>query len=207
MRRRLLVVHRINGYTVLLLTLVSTAGALMLARRAFGGGFDVQAGVATISLMFVASLAVAYYSIKRLRVEQHRRWMLRAWFYAGSIITTRIIQGIAALIISSAGGHRYYSAQPCDKIAYMLNNDEQAVLSRFPGCTAFLDGSSPDQHVVVAASTRGGSSVEAAAMLNTFFGAALWLALAIHAIGIEIYVSFPLSIFSLLLLLLSATRG
>jgi hypothetical protein len=53
----------------------------MIARVAFGGGLDIQAGVGMLALMTLVSLGLAYVNIKRLRIDQHRAWMLRAWFY------------------------------------------------------------------------------------------------------------------------------
>ncbi|KAK4039666.1 hypothetical protein C8A01DRAFT_46923 [Parachaetomium inaequale] len=80
-RRTFVLFHRINGYLVILLSLVSTAGAFMLARHAVGGWMDVQIGVGVLSIAFVLSLGLAWYNVKRLQIEQHRAWMLRAWFY------------------------------------------------------------------------------------------------------------------------------
>ena len=80
-RRSFVFFHRINGYLIILLSLVSTAGALMLGKNAVGGWMEVQTGVGVLSLAFVISLALAWYNVKRLQIEQHRAWMLRAWFY------------------------------------------------------------------------------------------------------------------------------
>lgn len=65
----------------MLLSLVGTAGAYMIANKALGGGLDVQTGMGFLGIAFVGSLAMAYINIKRLQIEQHRAWMLRAWFY------------------------------------------------------------------------------------------------------------------------------
>ena len=81
-RHKCILVHRINGYIILLLSIAGTVGALIITRRAFGGGLDTQTGFGMIAVMFLVSLLIAYINIKRLRIEQHRAWMLRAWFYA-----------------------------------------------------------------------------------------------------------------------------
>ena len=60
---------------------MSTAGVIILARNAVGGWIEVQTGVGVLSIAFVGSLALAWYNVKRLQIEQHRAWMLRAWFY------------------------------------------------------------------------------------------------------------------------------
>ncbi|KAF2194588.1 hypothetical protein K469DRAFT_706051 [Zopfia rhizophila CBS 207.26] len=80
-RHKLILFHRLNGYLVLLLFLISTVGAFMIARHAFGGGLDVQSAVGVLGIMCVVSMALAYINIKRLQIEQHRAWMLRGWFY------------------------------------------------------------------------------------------------------------------------------
>ena len=84
-RHKALIFHRINGYIIIALSLVGTAGAIMAARSAFGGGLDVQTVVGFLSIVFVISLVMGYINIKRLQLQQHRAWMLRAWFYVRSI--------------------------------------------------------------------------------------------------------------------------
>jgi hypothetical protein len=80
-RHKWIIVHRLNGYLVLLLFTLSTAGALMIARHAFGGGLDTQAAVGILSIGCIGSFIISYINIKRLQIEQHRAWMLRGWFY------------------------------------------------------------------------------------------------------------------------------
>lgn len=80
-QHRFLIAHRVNGYAVLALSLVSTVGALMSARNAFGGGLNTQLGVGVIEIAFVVCLALGYINMKRLQLEQHQAWMLRGWFY------------------------------------------------------------------------------------------------------------------------------
>ncbi|AEO69780.1 uncharacterized protein THITE_43266 [Thermothielavioides terrestris NRRL 8126] len=137
-RHKAILLHRINGYLVILLSLISTAGAIMLARNAVGGRTEVQSGVGVLSIAFVVSLALALYNVKRLQIEQHRAWMLRAWFYA------------------------------------------------YPDCYAYFSGDDVNRIVLVPASFQGNKSNVTAA-LSRNFGGALWLALALHAVGVEIY--------------------
>lgn len=105
---------------------------------------------------------------------------------AGSIITNRIILIISAQIISSIGS--YYIVWPCAKIAYTMRS-EQATLEKYPTCESYFDGSSPGQQAVVHADFGSGNSTELAAAMNLCFGMALWVALAMHAVGVEVYVS------------------
>lgn len=78
-RHKMLLFHRINGYGVILLAIVGVVGAFMIARNSFGGGLDVQTHIGLSGLIFVSCLALSYYNIKRLQIEQHRAWMLRGW--------------------------------------------------------------------------------------------------------------------------------
>ena len=80
-RHKALLFHRINGYVVILLAIVGTIGSLMIARHSFGGTMETQAFVGLLAIAFLASLLLAFINIKRLQLEQHRAWMLRAWFY------------------------------------------------------------------------------------------------------------------------------
>ncbi|KAK3942901.1 hypothetical protein QBC46DRAFT_457279 [Diplogelasinospora grovesii] len=164
-RHRLIILHRINGYLVLLLSVLSMAGVFMIIRHSFGGGLDTQMVNGVIAITFLGSLGMAYYNIKKLQIEQHRMWMLRAWFYAGSIITLRLIFFISATVISTQYG--YYAARPCGQIENALGNNKTTW--------------------VVVYATMKGNAAEIMAAIGATFGAAGWLALAMHAIGVEIY--------------------
>ena len=173
-RHKVLILHRINGYLAILLLICGNVGALMIARYAFGGTMATQALIGTLSILTICSAFPAYYNIKRLQIDQHRAWMLRTWFYAGTIITLRIIMIIAANVVTAIGG--YYIAMPCQKIAYMGGN-----LSAYPACVA-----NPNGQTAVLANFAGKIEMVAASM-NTSFGMAGWLALVLHAIGVELY--------------------
>jgi hypothetical protein len=94
---------------------------------------------------------------------------------------------IAALITSGQG---YYIVWSCAKIASTLPNISLLVPD-YPACASYVDGSNPDQVAPVAASMGSGSAASVGAALNINFGAALWLAFNIHAVGVEVYVSKP----------------
>ncbi|KAJ8125634.1 hypothetical protein O1611_g8005 [Lasiodiplodia mahajangana] len=183
-RRKAIFVHRVNGYVVVFLAIAGTSGALMIARQSAGGGVDVQTLVGVLAILFVGSMAVSIINAKRLQIEQHRAWMIRAWAYGGIIITMRIGLFIGAVVISSIGG--YYMAQPCDKINFALKGQE-ATMAFYPQCAAFFSGENPDQQAVVRANLYGDNSTEVGAALSLSFGPAAWLALVLHAIGAELY--------------------
>ncbi|ORY16407.1 hypothetical protein BCR34DRAFT_637899 [Clohesyomyces aquaticus] len=186
-RQKFLLFHRINGYTVLLLFALSTAGALMIARHTFGGGLDTQSAVGFLALLTVGSFIISIINIKRLQIEQHRAWMLRGWFYAGCIITTRIIMIIAAMTISSPpDGGAYYTARPCDQLLF-IHKTQNETLTYYPTCESYFNGSNSNHEAIVRATMNSTKASEITAALGVSFGMALWLALAIHAVGVEIY--------------------
>jgi hypothetical protein len=80
-RHRAILYHRIMGYIILILAFIGIAGAFMVARVSFGGGIDVQTGVSLTGIVSLLALIMAYINIKRLQIDQHRAWMLRAWSY------------------------------------------------------------------------------------------------------------------------------
>lgn len=83
----------------------------------------------------------------------------------------------------------WYSARPCDQIFDTFGGSESATMHFYPECAPFFSGQNPKQYAVVKADFDGNSAIEVAVALGTGFGAAGWLALAIHTFGIEIYVS------------------
>jgi uncharacterized membrane protein len=85
-RYKAILVHRINGYLIILLATLGNVGAIMIARRAFGGTLATQSAVGYLAMFTTISVALAYYNIKKLQIDQHRAWMLRAMFALGTII-------------------------------------------------------------------------------------------------------------------------
>ena len=68
-RHKALIVHRINGRVIILLLLLANVGALMIARRSFGGGMETQTLVGVLGIITTLSAIMAYYNIKRLQIE------------------------------------------------------------------------------------------------------------------------------------------
>ena len=103
---------------------------------------------------------------------------------------------ITAAVVSSNQG--YYTVWTCAKIVSTFSDKSLVLLVQdYPSCASYANGSNPDQVAAVSANFAGGSSANVGAALNISFGAALWLAFNIHALGIEVYVSSSLfSIFS-----------
>ncbi|UKZ75119.1 hypothetical protein TrVFT333_002791 [Trichoderma virens FT-333] len=181
------ILHRVNGYIVLLLTLVGMAGAFISTPVSYGGAFEIQTGIGVLSVAFLVCLAMAVINIKRLQIEQHRAWMIRAWVYTGSVITLRLIQILTAYIVSSLD--TYYISMPCDKLAFTVANDT-VTRESYPECAGFLSVQSTGHFASVRARLSGSvNAAEAAAALNVGFGVGLWLAAFIHVIAVEIYLN------------------
>lgn len=182
-RHKLLLFHRINGYIIILLVFVSNAGALMICRRSFGGSIETQAGVGLLVILTTVSISLAYYNIKRLQIDQHRAWMLRAAFYLGSIITLRLILILSALSIAKIGS--YYATMPCDELNFILDSasDLQKYYPQCSNLTTTLDG------LVVVHADFKDRPEQIGASLGMSFGMAMWLALFMHLIGVEIYLA------------------
>lgn len=80
-RHRWIRLHRVNGYVIILLLLTSVAGALMIARRAFGGTLETQAGIGLLAIITTGGLGMAWWNIRCLQIDQHRAWMLRTYVF------------------------------------------------------------------------------------------------------------------------------
>ncbi|KAI3578768.1 hypothetical protein IWW34DRAFT_868104 [Fusarium oxysporum f. sp. albedinis] len=177
-RYKALLFHRMNGYIVVVLAVIGTVGAIIIAPVAFGGSLSVRAAVGLMSIMFLWSLFLAIWNIKTLQLEQHRAWMLRAWFYAGSIITLRIIMIISALIMSKTPSFRL--PMQCAKVASFYD-DTESLIAKYPACQDL------NAWVAIQGDMSGESTENIASALSLGFSMGIWLALAIHAIGIEVY--------------------
>ncbi|MCJ1408707.1 hypothetical protein MMC19_002782 [Ptychographa xylographoides] len=183
-RHKLLIFHRINGYLIIVLVILSNVGALMICRRAFGGSLETQAAVGVLVIITTASIGLAYYNIKRLQVDQHRAWMLRAMYYLGTIITLRLIMILSALIASKLSN--YYTTMSCAELLSIYKSS-QAVQNLYPQCDPF--GSTNEVLVIVQATFGNLHPEQIAASLRISFGMAMWMAIFLHLTGVEIYLA------------------
>lgn len=83
----------------------------------------------------------------------------------------------------------FYSSRPCDQIFDSFNREKGATLHFYPECAPFFSGENLEQQAVVKANFDGDTAIETGVALGVSFAMAGWLALAMHAIGIEVYVS------------------
>ncbi|KAF4969239.1 hypothetical protein FSARC_3492 [Fusarium sarcochroum] len=183
-RHKALIVHRVNGYIILLLSAVGMVGVFMIARHTFGGTLDMQTVTGAASIMFILCMVLGYYNIKKLQLEQHRAWMLRGWIIVGHIITMRVISTIMAKVTSNTDP--FYTTTPCAVLDSMFYHNQTIVQALYPDCINFYTGEAPDQRVIIKGAP-GGRPDEIAAALSSAFGAGAWLALFLHAIAAEVY--------------------
>ncbi|KAJ8114981.1 hypothetical protein OPT61_g3265 [Boeremia exigua] len=182
-RHRFIIVHRVNGYLVLVLAYLGLISAFMILRRAFGGGLDVQLWGGVAGTMSAVSLGLSYYNVKKLQIEEHRKWMLRAWAYLGTIITMRLIFVIMAAVISKYGD--YYQPRECGQIQFLVKSQEELSI-RYPECSR---NASSNALTLVRANFSSSAPEEATVALGISFGSAAWLALTIHAVLVELYIN------------------
>lgn len=215
-RQRYALFHRANGHIIILLMSIAVTGGLMAMKRSFGGTTTFQTTNVLLSSLVVVGLALAMISIKRLQIEQHRAWMLRTWFWvskqrgaeqskhreytsssnnltetpvsqqAFSVITMRIIQNATSRIVSGQG---YSAMRPCAQIDSDGILSAEAIQQAWPRCLAYFSGVDPGQQVLVDANYYG-LPIEVNVALSIASGASALLALSLHAVGVEIYVSY-----------------
>ncbi|KAI0502793.1 hypothetical protein F5B22DRAFT_652739 [Xylaria bambusicola] len=167
--------HKRNGYLVTILSFIGIAVTSVILPVSFGGGLDIQLAGWTVGLAFLWALSRAIDTIRSNRIDRHRVWMLRAWFWGGCIITQRIVQIVSVKVINTGP---YLYAMPCQKINSMLH---ERTLDLYPECVIQTSA------LVSGTLHKPTSIVEAAAALDAVFGTSLFLAFIIHAIGVEIY--------------------
>ncbi|KZP25076.1 hypothetical protein FIBSPDRAFT_918616 [Athelia psychrophila] len=184
-RHKVTLYHRMAGYVIVTLVLVANAGAFIIAPHSFGGALTTQAGVGLLAILSTVGVFLAIYNIKRMQIDQHRKWMLRTWFYMGSIITLRLIMIITALIISEIPGAAYQTT-PCPEIVSIYGSAD-AAYHFYPACEPANAALNPRNIVVVAANFNG-NPVEIGAALGVAFPMAMWLAIFMHVVGVELYI-------------------
>ncbi|PHH92744.1 hypothetical protein CDD83_5368 [Cordyceps sp. RAO-2017] len=185
-RHKVLLIHRISGYAIILLSIIGVIGIGMIARHGLGGGVDLQTAVGLSTIIFVSCKAIAFYNIKKLQIEQHRAWMLRAWVIASFIITMRIIGLIMSYIIGRPSGD-YYKVHPCYIVDAMFKHNQTTVEALHPACRAFYSGADPHVQVAVHADMTAGRPDTITSAFNLSFGPSAWLACALHIFAAELY--------------------
>lgn len=128
-RYKALLFHRISGYLVFLGILFAHIGSLMIANIAFGGGVAVTTWIGILALCTTIFVVLAWINIKRLQIDQHRAWMLRAWFYVSETLRSAVAQFALSMLY-----HENTS----------LTFDLSVICHRHATYSAGHDGRSPD---------------------------------------------------------------
>jgi len=182
-RRRAVILHRLNGYGVLFCLIVGNICGSIIARRSFGGELNVQSAYMILGFMILFTGLMGIYNVKK-DTRQHRKWMLRMVVYFAVAITARLIMLAAREIITIIG--TYYSIWRCDEIFNLLV-DPTVIEASFPQCLAA--GVNPSSlWVSVHASTHDGPLYVASSVRATQ-GMALWIATLIHIVAVEFYIN------------------
>lgn len=134
-RHAAMLFHRINGSILCVLLLLATASAFMIARRSMGGTLENQTLFGILGIYSIVSLVMAYVNIKRLQIDQHRAWMLRAWFVAAAVISQRIIMIPTYHIVTDMND--YYFPMACHTIDYVSTNTVgRSQMMQYAACRA-----------------------------------------------------------------------
>ncbi|KAF9880619.1 hypothetical protein CkaCkLH20_01661 [Colletotrichum karsti] len=186
-RHKFLSFHRINGYVVLLLCLISNFSAFVVIRHKQGGHrANTQTVETLMGIMTTVGIVLAWWNIRRKQIDQHRAWMLRTMFYMGITITARLINLAATPIITRIGG--YFSIWMCDEINFLYGNyGMEFPSSNYPNCL-FPNGTLDRwKHVVVRAVENPERLEELGSSITIGFGTMLWICLLLHVVGVEVY--------------------
>jgi hypothetical protein len=88
-----LVWHRWTGRLLLLLGLVVGLSALVMSYTMAIGGANETAATTLYAILFLVFLGLGFWNIRKRRIIQHRKWMIRAFGVALGTATTRPIVG------------------------------------------------------------------------------------------------------------------
>ncbi|KAG8739161.1 hypothetical protein FRC10_006084 [Ceratobasidium sp. 414] len=175
-RKRAMNFHRSAGKVINILTFISTFSAIGIARVSFGGDLSIRSAVYALALMTLWSTVKSWTAIRRLRVDEHRAWIIRSWSYQMSVITLRAISIILVIYVSLSGG--FYHAIPCEDVEYILD-DKEVYARDYPQCQPGWSGSQVT-HVSIEAGVV--NELAATAAIRAVFGASAWGGLWVNAV-------------------------
>jgi uncharacterized membrane protein len=89
LRARRPALHRLLGRVYLAAVVVAGVGGLLLSPLSLGGPM-AHLGFGTLALVLLGTSAMAYISIRRRRIAQHRAWMTRSYALIFSAVTFRL---------------------------------------------------------------------------------------------------------------------
>ena len=159
----------------------------MIVRHSFGGTVDTQTNLGLLVVITTVGAALSYYNIRRQQLDQHRAWTLRTMFYMGTVITARPIFLISAVIVSAV--REYRNVWPCEVIDWTWKSyGADNYLEAYPQC-ANQSGPNAGFVLVLANIFSRDDAAEVGAGFQVPVGAVFWIALVLHAVGVEIYLA------------------
>ena len=101
----------------------------------------------------------------------------------------RLISVVMVQVLILIGPEGYYDTRPCSVVDFMFSGNRTMVESLHPSCEAYYTGADPNRQVLIDAfGSNGSGDVDQAAVQYTLcFNAAMWLALSLHVLGVELY--------------------
>jgi hypothetical protein len=149
-RQKYTLFHRMNGYLVMLLLMITNVGgSIVLRHNDSGRRMGAQTAEGFLVIITTISMGLAYWNIKRFQIDQHRAWMLRAMVYFGSIISSRIFCSVGVVVVGHIG--KYYQVWTCEEIDFVYKQfGVNGILPRkYPQC--LIPNGTMDGRVVVKA--------------------------------------------------------
>ncbi|KAF8485484.1 hypothetical protein JB92DRAFT_2761044 [Gautieria morchelliformis] len=178
-RNKAVVVHHYIGYVVMFLLSLGNIGITLTLPVSMGGGdLSLYAAIVFLVIATTGAMYLAWYNIKRQQIEEHRKWMLRAMFWMGIIVTMRVILVLMIFAVPYRGG--YATLWTCDQVRYVTANDT-AVYEEFPACFR-------DENTYVGVPADIHSRLHLGSLLRLTFAAATWVAIVLHTFGVELYI-------------------
>ena len=92
-RKKYLLAHRWMGRAAMIMSLVIGVSALALLKNPVAGAMEVAA-ILVFDAIFLVSLAMAFWHIRKREVARHREWMIRAMSVAVGVATVRPIMAV-----------------------------------------------------------------------------------------------------------------
>jgi len=93
LRTRFIRVHRQLGKLYIASVFISAISGFFLALESYGG-LVTHVGFAMMAVVWFVSTAMAYYSIMKGSIAEHRKWMIRSYALTLAGVTLRIYLGL-----------------------------------------------------------------------------------------------------------------
>jgi uncharacterized membrane protein len=89
LRARYLGVHRVLGYVYIVCTFIAAPLAVVVAAKIDSPSLVAASTAQTVGWML--TVAIALYCVRNGNLVQHRRWMIRGYFFAGVFTAARLL--------------------------------------------------------------------------------------------------------------------